>query len=237
MTMAIHNTLAVIPARGGSKRIPRKNIRLFLGKPIIHYAIEAARRTEIFSDIIVSTDDNEIAEIAKQGGAAVPFFRSQKSSDDFSTISDVLKEVMNNYSEIGKHFDYFCCILPTAPLILSSDIILGLKYLLETKADSVVPVVHYSHPIQRALKITDNTLHFFWPENKMVRTNDLEASYHDAGSFYWIRKSSFEQQGQIFMENSIALEISEEIVQDIDNETDWRLAELKYQLMMNKTVK
>jgi pseudaminic acid cytidylyltransferase len=220
--------VAIIPARGGSKRIPKKNIRLFCGKPIIGYSIDTAHGAGIFSDIMVSTDDAEIAEIAERNGASVPFMRSRQTADDFSPLSEVIKEVIEKFENLNKRFDFICCILPTAPLIDSSDVSKGLQLLLDAGADSLVPVVKYSHPVQRALNIKNERIRFCWPENQLTRTNDLEPLYHDTGSFYWLRASSFKIQHKIFMEHSIALELPEERVQDIDNEADWRLAEFKY---------
>jgi len=231
------NTIAIIPARGGSKRIPRKNIRNFLGKPIISYSIEAAKKTGIFSEITVSTDDLEIAEISKQFGASIPFLRSSRNSDDFSPLKEVIKEVLANYSIMGKEFDYICCILPTSPMVSSENIFSAYNLIEKENGDSTIAVVKYSHPIQRALRIQEGKIQFCWPEHRLTRTNDLETSYHDTGSFYWIRRSSFEKQDQIFMQKSIPFELSEETVQDIDNETDWKLAELKYQFMINEKVR
>ena len=225
-------SLAIIPARGGSKRIPRKNIRDFLGKPIISYSIDTAIQSNCFARVMVSTDDEEIAEIAKQFGAEVPFLRSSKNSDDHSTVADVVKEVLIEFEQQGQQFEYFCCILPTAPFVNAEIIKRGYKTINETGAISVVPVTAFGYPIQRALKIdaSDKRLKMFWPENYNKRSQDLESSYHDAGQFYWMRSKSLLETAKIFTENTYPIVIPELEVQDIDTEADWKLAELKYKL-------
>ena len=222
--------LAIIPARGGSKRIPRKNIKIFLGEPIISYSIRFAIESQLFDEIMVSTDDNEIAEVAMIYGAKVPFKRSQEKSNDFSVLSQVVEEVIDGYSALGKDFDYICCILPTAVLITPSVIKMGLDQLLNFKYDSVFPVLPYSSPIQRALKIENDKISMIWPDQMNARSQDLIPSYHDAGQFYWLDTKSFKQEKRLFMKNSGALVISQMQAQDIDTETDWKLAEIKYSL-------
>jgi len=223
--------VAIIPARGGSKRIPKKNIKSFLGKPIISYPIEAALKSKLFNEIMVSTDDEEIAEISKMLGASVPFLRSIKNSDDFATTVDVLLEVIEEYKKRGKVFDYVCCIYPTTPFISPEKLNHSFKILIEKKAKSLIPIVRYSYPIQRALRIENDSLQYIYPENGSKRSQDLELTYHDAGQFYWIKTDVLVNQRSMVTDNSIAYEISELEVQDIDSETDWKIAEMKYQIL------
>ncbi len=224
-------TLAMITARGGSKRIPRKNIKDFNGKPIIAYSIEAALTSGVFDEVMVSTDDEEIAEIAKKFGAKVPFFRSEKTSNDFATTVDVIEEVLNTYKERGEEFDIFCCIYPTAPFITAERLKEAVTTLSNSDADSLIPVVRFSYPPQRAMEIHDGKLVFRQPENLAKRSQDLEPHFHDAGQFYVVRSESFFKNHGIMVGDILPMELSELEVQDIDNEVDWQLAELKYNLL------
>jgi len=225
--------IAIIPARGGSKRIPRKNIKEFFGKPIIAYSIDAALKSALFDKVIVSTDDYEIAEISKNYGAEVPFMRSEKNSNDFATTADVLLEVIENFRYKGYEFDHLCCIYPTAPFINSDHLKQGFDILNSTGADSVIPVVRFSYPIQRAFKIENGRLLMIWPENLNARSQDLMPVYHDAGQFYWFKVESFIKQKKLFMDYTVPIEIPESEVQDIDNEEDWKIAEMKYKINKN----
>ena len=217
--------LAIIPARGGSKRIPGKNIKFFLGKPIIAYSIETAIKSKLFADVMVSTDDEKIAAIAKDYGAKVPFFRSPQNADDYATLSDVVDEVLSSY---GQTFDSVCCILPTAPLITENILNRGLELLEKEKFDSVRPVVEFSYPIQRALKLDEKKrVEFFYPEYYSSRSQDLEKSYHDAGQFYWMTN-----EARLHGTKKGAFVIDGNQAQDIDTMEDWRLAEMKY--LLNK---
>lgn len=225
--------LAIIPARGGSKRIPRKNIKLFLGKPIIAYSIEAALKSELFEEVMVSTDDEEIAKIASDYGAKVPFLRNNDTANDFAVLADVVQEVVSSYKKQNKIFDNICCILPTAPFVKSNKIIEAYKKLTDNKFDSVFPVLEYSFPIQRSLKINDDKVSMVWSENLNARSQDLEPRYHDSGQFYWLKYTAFSVGKKLFTDNSGAIVISELHAQDIDTETDWKLAEIKYKLMLN----
>ena len=224
-------TLAMITARGGSKRIPRKNIKEFNGKPIIAYSIEAALSSGVFDEVMVSTDDDEIAEIAKKYGAKVPFFRSEKTANDFATTVDVIEEVLNTYKERGEEFDIFCCIYPTAPFITAKRLKDAVEELSKSDADSLIPVVRFSYPPQRAMEIHDGKLVFRQPENLSKRSQDLEPHFHDAGQFYVVRSESFFKNRGIMVGDILPMELSELEVQDIDNEVDWKLAELKYNLL------
>ena len=223
--------LAIIPARGGSKRIPKKCIKLFCGQPIIKYSVDVALQSDCFNEVMVSTDDLEFANIAKQYGAKIPFLRSPKTSDDIYTIGDAIEEVLLEYKKIGREFKYFCCILSTAPFISSKRILQGLQTLIQSGADSVIPVVKFSYPIQRALKIETGKLKMFWPENYDLRSQDAESSYHDVGQFYWMKVDSFLEQKVLFAKHSVSLIIPEIEVQDIDTFSDWEIAELKYKIL------
>lgn len=220
--------IAIIPARGGSKRIPRKNIRLFLGKPIIAYSIEAALKTGLFDDVIVSTDDYEIAEVAIEYGASVPFFRSEKTANDFATIADVLKEVVDNLGLAGRRYDNVCCILATAPLVSSENISKAYDILSVSNCITVYPIVAFSYPILRSLSMDkDGFVKMNWPEYAATRSQDLEPTYHDSGTFYWHKLDRW-RTGE---RNAIGMEIDELYVQDIDTEVDWKMAEIKSQFL------
>jgi pseudaminic acid cytidylyltransferase len=221
--------IAIIPARGGSKRIPRKNIRDFLGKPIIAYAIEATIESRLFSKVIVSTDDEEIAAVSKTLGASIPFLRSAKNADDHATLGDVLVEVLTSLGEEAT--DQLCCILPTAPLLRSERLKQARAALLESGARCVVPVTAFRYPIQRALRLApDGALSLREPEHYRTRSQDLERHFHDAGQFYYLKREAILDGKPLLGEGAIAIELSDAEVQDIDDLEDWRLAELKYRL-------
>ena len=227
--------LAIIPARGGSKRIPAKNIKTFLGKPIISYAIETAISTSLFSEIAVSTDDDKIASIALASGAAVPFIRSKKNSDDRATLSDVLLEVIEEYQNQKKNFDLVCMILPTAVFITSENLLSSYNKLMDGRFSSIIPVAKYSYPIQRALVLDEGgRLSMLWPENQNTRSQDLTSSYHDCGQFYWIRIKDFLREKSILMYNTGSVVLKGEQVQDIDTNEDWEIAEIKYQILQKR---
>jgi N-acylneuraminate cytidylyltransferase len=223
--------IAIITARGGSKRIPRKNIKEFCGKPILCYSIEAALDAGIFDEVMVSTDDEEIAEIAKKAGASVPFLRSEATSNDFATTNEVLKEVLEEYEKRGQHFDILVCIYPTAPFITAEKLKKAVELQETEAADEVTPVVRYSFPPQRAFVIKEGSLVYQYPENAKKRSQDLEPVYHDCGQFY-VMKTENILQG-IPKKKTSPYIMSELEVQDIDNEEDWKLAEMKYQMMVN----
>ena len=225
--------LCIIPARGGSKRIPRKNIKDFLGKPIIAYSIEAALESKLFDEVMVSTDDEEIAQVAKKYGAKVPFMRSKKSADDYATTVDVLMEVIECYNETGEGFDTICCIYPTAPFTTKDKLKEALKKLKQENLDVVFPIVPFSYPIQRALKVGNKKVSFLDPDFENSRTQDLEKAYHDSGQFYFIKTATFLKNKSIFLANTGGIVISDLEAQDIDNESDWKIAEIKYALIQN----
>jgi N-acylneuraminate cytidylyltransferase len=227
------NNLCIIPARGGSKRIPKKNIKNFLGKPIIAYSIEAALNSNLFKEVMVSTDDVEIAELAISLGAHVPFLRSNVNSDDFATTLDVLQEVYAKYKEMGAEFDTICCIYPTAPFVSSFKLIDSFSIFNREGFDSLLPVLSFSFPIQRSFeKFPNGKIQYKFEEFKNTRSQDLQESFHDAGQFYWLRKNILESSSMI-TQNTGAIVISELEGQDIDNETDWKLAEMKYELLQS----
>ena len=223
--------IAIIPARGGSKRIPHKNIRPFLGKPMIAYSIEAALTSGLFDEVMVSTDDPEIAEIALQYGAKVPFMRSATTSDDYATLADVVHEVITRYAANDRCFDAFCCILATAPLLTPERLREGVRLMEEEGFESVFPVLKFSYPIQRSLQITDGRATLVYPEFATARSQDLPARYHDSGQFYWMHTGPFMELKTLFTAHSGAIILSETEVQDIDTEEDWTMAEIKYKRM------
>jgi len=218
--------LAIIPARGGSKRIPHKNIKLFLGKPIISYSIQAALQSGCFNEVMVSTDDQEITRIAKKFGAVVPFLRSQKASNDEATTADVIDEVLHQYRRRGRQFEFFCTLYPTAPFVTPEKLRSAFEILKKTDVDSVMPVVKYSSPIQRALIIKNGKLRRLHPEYAKTRSQDLPPTYHDPGQFYFMRTKAFVNRH--LTNNTIPFEIPELEAQDIDTPQDWIIAEYKY---------
>jgi len=223
--------LAIITARGGSKRIPRKNIKPFLGRPIIEYSIEAALRCGCFDEVMVSTDDEEIAEIARKAGASVPFMRSEKTANDFATTADVLLEVLEEYEKRGKTFDYMACLYPTNPFITPEKLKDAMDIIQTENCDEVIPVVPFSYPPQRGfITNADGELQYKWEQFRNARSQDLEKMYHDAGQFYFFHVASFtKNKGKA--EHLRPIVFPEDEVQDIDTEEDWRMAELKVRMM------
>lgn len=226
--------IAIITARGGSKRILHKNRKEFCGKPIIEYSIEAAKQAGIFDTVMVSTDDEQIAEIARNAGAEVPFMRSAETANDYATTADVLTEVLEKYRETGRNYEYACCIYPTAPFVTGDRLRQAMEMLINEKKDSVMPVVPFSFPPLRGMVIDNGKLEYKWAENSMKRSQDLEEIYHDCGQFYAFRVESFQKERKLVTDNTAGMIISELEVQDIDNETDWELAEMKYRLLKEK---
>lgn len=225
--------IAIITARGGSKRIPHKNIKEFCGKPIISYSIQVALNSEIFDTVMVSTNDNRIAEIAKAYGAEVPFLRSEATSNDYAVTKDVLREVLFRYEQEGEKFDIACCIYPTAPFLAPDKLKLAVKMLMEKNADSVVPIVKFDFSPLRSFIIEEAHLRYKWPEYMLSRSQDIPPLYHDAGQFYCLRTDQFLSQDSLIMNNTIPLELSRLEVQDIDNQEDWEIAEIKYKILNN----
>lgn len=223
--------IAIITARGGSKRIPKKNIKDFCGKPIIAYSIEAAIASELFDEVMVSTDSEEIAEIAKKYGASVPFMRSAETSNDYATTNDVLIEVFNEYKKRGQEFDVAVCIYPTAPFVTADKLKRAIDMVEKDGADAVTPVVQFSFPPQRAFIIRDNVLEYQYPENASVRSQDLEPIYHDCGQFYVMKPKNV--MDGIIIKRTTPIVMPESEVQDIDTVEDWKIAEMKYQIMVS----
>ncbi|SDS43109.1 pseudaminic acid cytidylyltransferase [Winogradskyella sediminis] len=224
--------IAIIPARGGSKRIPRKNIKFFIDKPIIAYSIEAALKSNLFDEVMVSTDDKEIAKIAMEYGAKVPFLRSEANSNDIATTIDVIAEVIDAYKKIGQVFNYTCCIYPCAPFITEQILTTSYKKLELDNLDCVFPVLKYGHPIQRALKVVANhRIEMIAPENMQLRTQDLEASYHDLGQFYMFKTDKMITQNRLWNDNTGYIELKEIESHDIDTVDDWEMAEFKYKYL------
>jgi pseudaminic acid cytidylyltransferase len=223
------SALCIIPARGGSRRIPRKNIRSFRGRPIISYPIAAARASGCFTEVMVSTDDPEIADTARACGAVVPFPRSERNADDFAGTEDVFEEVLSRYRELGREFSVACGLYPTAALVTPEQIRRGLA-LLESDGGltAVLPVQRFSYPVQRALALRDGRAVMLEPDHRDSRSQDLEPAYHDAGQWYWFRVDRFLRTKELMGPSSAGLEISEMEAQDIDHEADWTLAELKH---------
>lgn len=223
------SAIAVIPARGGSKRIPRKNIKSFYGRPMISYSIEGAKSCNIFDKIIVSTDSPEIADAARQSGADVPFIRPPELADDFTPTAPVLLHALEQLSRAGEGYQFLCCIYPTAVFIQPKYIMDGFKLIKTGKAETVFSVTSYSFPIFRALKIEDDgRLKMFWPEYEMTRSQDLTEAYHDAGQFYWLNVPRFIQSKKIYGDRAMPVVIPRSLVVDIDNEEDWEVAENLY---------
>ena len=225
------STIAIIIARGGSKRIPRKNIKEFMGKPMIAYAIEAARASHIFDEIMVSTEDSEIAQIAVKYGANVPFMRSEKTASDYATTFDVLDEVIKEYSKLGKKFENICCIYPCVPFLKSDTLIECYKKF--QNFDALIPVCKYPVPIEWAMKVENNLLVPNNREAQNMRSQDLSTKYFDVGMFYFCKTIKMYEYKSLVPKKTTAYIIDELECQDIDNESDWKMAEMKYRIMKN----
>ncbi|HKK74712.1 MAG TPA: pseudaminic acid cytidylyltransferase [Saprospiraceae bacterium] len=226
--------IAIIPARGGSKRIPRKNIKDFLGKPIIAYSIQTALDCALFDEVMVSTDDEEIAEIAKKHGATVPFMRSTQNANDHASTVDVLLEVINDYKQRSQEFELGCCIYPTAPFVSTNLLQQAHDKLTEAQYDTVFPVLPFSFPIQRAVKINrEARLQMFQPEHLTTRSQDLEKAYHDAGQFYWFQVDVLQEKQKLWTNNTGGVLLHEMQAHDIDTPEDWEVAEFKFKLATN----
>ena len=226
-------TICVIPARGGSKRIPRKNIRPFAGEPIIAFSIKAAISSGCFDRVIVSTDDNEIRSIAISLGAEVPVLRSDENSDDHSSVFNVMKETLDYLSSKESCSPrYVCCIFATAPFVTGKRIADAFEKMIKNNSDAIFPVVDFPYPIQRSLESkVDGTVGMVWPEHLLSRSQDLPRRFHDAGQYYWVKTSEMLSEGTLFVSRSSVEHISALLAQDIDTEEDWKIAELKYGLL------
>lgn len=226
--------IAVITARGGSKRIPQKNIKEFCGQPILLYSVFAARESGVFDEVMVSTDSEEIAQIARQAGANVPFMRSAKTANDFATTADVLLEVIQCYEKNGSTFDTVCCLYPTAPFVTGEKLKEAEVYLRTTEAESVMPVVQFSFPPQRALIKNDDYVTYEYPQYSTTRSQDLTPLYHDCGQFYFCRTEALKKYKSLVTPRTMPLIVPETEVQDIDNLSDWKIAEMKYRQMVEE---
>lgn len=218
--------LAVIPARGGSKRIPRKNIKSFCGKPMIAWSIEAALQSGCFDHVVVSTDDDEIAHVARKYGAQVPFMRPATLSDDHTGTTEVVAHAIDWFAAHGQKPELVCCLYATAPFVVADDLLRGLTMLIQTGSNYAFAVTSYDFPIQRAIRITQaNRVEMFHPEHFNTRSQDLEAAYHDAGQFYWGLARAWVENKVIFSIASVPLLLPRHRVQDIDTPEDWVRAE------------
>lgn len=228
-------SIAIITARGGSKRIPQKNIKDFCGRPIISYSIQAALESKLFDEVMVSTDSDEIAQIATQYGARVPFLRSPETSNDTATTSEVIQEVLDRYETEGEYFDTACCIYPTAPFMKASHLVEASEILADKEADIVIPMAAFSYPPQRGMvQGRDGSVKMVHPEYRNTRSQDLEPIYHDCGQYYFFSVPKFKVNQNIMCGRIVPIIISQLEMQDIDNESDWKLAELKYRLLVEK---
>lgn len=226
-------TIAIITARGGSKRIPKKNIKEFMGLPMIAYAIRAAYASNIFDTVMISTDDAEIAATAKEYGAEVPFMRSARTSSDFATTYDVLDEVISTYKKHGKEYDCVCCIYPCVPFLASESLVEAHK-MFASNIDAIQPVCRFPVPIEWALEIKEGLLVESNPEAGLIRSQDLVPKYYDVGMFYFIRTDALVKYKSLHPPKTAPYIIDETQCQDIDTMEDWRLAELKYKILHQK---
>lgn len=224
--------LAIIPARGGSKRIKKKNIKPFLGKPIILWVIDKLNKINIFDEIMVSTDNEEIAELCISQGVKVPFKRSKKNSNDFATTADLVDEVLMDYEKLDFFFDLTCCVYATSALLQESDLINGFKKINNNKYDSIIPITEFTYPVQRSLKIKDDIVNFQNKKYALSRSQDLKKMYHDAGMWYWLNTKKFLKNKKLITNRTGFVEIPPSRVQDIDNHHDWDLAEIKMRKIM-----
>ena len=232
--LEMDSSIAIIPARSGSKRIPDKNIKDFKGKPIVAYAIEAAKQSKLFQEVMVSTDSPAISAVARENGAQVPFLRKAETSGDYATIEEVIAEVLQEYAKLGRTFEHFCCILPTSPLLTRIRLQESWKIYTKGTYQSLFPVVRYSYPVQRALRFVDGRVQLANPKYIHSRSQDLEPHFHDAGMFYWMQTEAFVKELEIFSSNSGMIELPEMEVQDIDTMDDWLVAEWKYMMLDRK---
>lgn len=235
MTVSASTVLALIPARGGSKRIPQKNIRPFLGKPIIEYAVKTAQISSLFDDVVVSTDCESIAAVARDSGATTPFLRPVHLADDFAGTQAVVEHAVATLAEQGRHYDYVCCIYATNPLLQTESLISGFNLLLEGECDYVVSTVAFDFPIQRALMRDGSRVIPYQPEAMVARSQDLTPMYHDAAQFYWGKSEAFTESRKLWGGKTRAVVLPASHVQDIDTLDDWGVAEIKYQRLQEQS--
>ena len=224
--------IAIIPARGGSKRIPRKNIKSFCGQPMIAYSIKAALESGCFDKVIVSTDDQEIADVARLYGAEVPFMRPEVLANDHAGTSPVIKHAIEWFEQNNQQPSLVCCLYATAPFVQANTIKQALEQMQNTQADYCFTVTRFSFPIQRAIKRTENDrVEMFYPEHLLTRSQDLEEAYHDAGQFYWGKAEAWKAETPVFSQAASPFILPSYLVQDIDTAEDWKRAELMYTLL------
>ena len=227
--------IVIIPARGGSKRIPKKNIKDFLGKPVIAYSIEIAISCKLFSRVIVSTDDDEIKDVALKYGAEVPFIRPKNIADDFTGTHEVIGHAVEYLEDTGETMDYVCCIYPTAPLIQKDDLIKGFKLIQTNKWNSVMAATNFSYPIFRSFEnLPNGGLKMIFPEHYNSRSQDLTDVYHDAGLFYWAKPKIWKKKPQGYNEKNSIVKLPNYRIQDIDTPDDWKKAEILYEIINSK---
>jgi pseudaminic acid cytidylyltransferase len=221
--------IAIIPARGGSKRIPKKNIKEFNQRPMLSFAIEAVKKSKIFSEIIVSTDSSEVKAVSESLGVSVPFYRSKKNSSDFATTADVISEVLEQLNCDSD--DIFCCIYPCVPLLQYKTLTKAFDCMIKSDGDFLIPVTEFTYPIQRCLSIQEGRLFFDKKEFFNSRSQDLEKKYHDVGQFFFGKVGVFNKEKTMFNEKTVPFVINPLYVQDIDNISDWKIAEFKYRYL------
>ena len=231
--MQVLENICIIPARGGSKRLPAKNTKDFFGKPVISYAIECAQATGLFDVIFVSTDCERIANISRDFGAQVPFMRSAEASDDHATTHAVLKEVLIEFEKQAVRFNRVLCMYPVTPLVTPDDLFLGLDALIKAPRALVFPVIEYGHPIWRAISIEQGFGKRIWNENRQSRTQDLRPAYHDSGQWYWMRAESVTKEEALNDLPIVPIVVDEAQAHDVDTLSDWKILELKYQALKN----
>lgn len=227
--------LAIIPARGGSKRIPRKNIKLFAGIPMLAHSVRAARTSALFDRVIVSTDDAEIAAVAREHGAEIPFMRPSSLADDFAGTDAVILHALEWFAEQGEPVQEFCCIYATAPFVEASDLRRGLSLLRERQAATAFSVTTYAYTIFRSLKInSEGRVEMLWPENLTKRSQEFPEALHDAGQFYWGDTARYLDERRLFSKDAVPVMIPRSRVQDIDTPEDWARAELMFKAMKTR---
>ncbi len=229
------STICLIPARGGSKRIPRKNVKLFAGKPMMAHSILAARASGVFDRIIVTTDDPEIMEVARTWGAETPFVRPPELANDHAGTDEVVIHGLNWLAEHGWTVDNACCLYATAPFVRADDLRRGLKLLRESQATTAFSVTSFPYTIFRSLKVNEaGRLEMFWPENRLKRSQDLPEAWHDAGQFYWMDVPKYLRERRLFSADSVPVPLPRYLVQDIDTPEDWETAEHMFQTLSHR---
>lgn len=229
-SISLMSKIAIIPARGGSKRIPGKNIKRFHGRPILAYAIDAAKKSGLFDSIVVSTDSREISQVATESGAEVPFIRTAGNADDHVGMALPVLETLERLNKVGRAYESVCCLFATGPFITSELIVNGYQKLNEDDVDSVIAVQKNPHPVNRSLTVTDSgRVNMLWEEYRLTRSQDLQDTYHDAAQMYWVRTPEFLEQRTFMMRSSAAIVLGELDAHDIDTPEDWCIAEKLWQ--------